>query len=52
MLRVFNCGIGMIVVVDAAHAAQAARALREAGETVYEIGAIEAGQGEPEALVV
>jgi phosphoribosylformylglycinamidine cyclo-ligase len=52
MLRVFNCGIGMIVVVDAAHAAQAARTLREAGETVHEIGAIEAGSGEPEALVV
>jgi phosphoribosylformylglycinamidine cyclo-ligase len=52
MLRVFNCGIGMIVVVDAAHAAQAARTLREAGETVYEIGAIEAGSGEPEARVV
>jgi phosphoribosylformylglycinamidine cyclo-ligase len=43
MLRVFNCGIGMALVVsDAA----AARALLEAeGETVFDIGRIEPGQG-------
>jgi phosphoribosylformylglycinamidine cyclo-ligase len=52
MLRVFNCGIGMAVVVAAADAARAAALLREAGETVYEIGAVEAGAGEPDALVL
>jgi phosphoribosylformylglycinamidine cyclo-ligase len=52
MLRVFNCGIGMAVVAAPADAARAAQALRAAGETVYEIGAIEAGAGEPEAIVV
>ena len=52
MLRVFNCGIGMVVVVDPADAERALRELRAAGETVYEIGAIEAAAGEPQALVV
>ena len=43
MFRVFNCGIGMaLVVADAS----AARALLEAeGETVFDIGRIEAGHG-------
>jgi phosphoribosylformylglycinamidine cyclo-ligase len=52
MFRVFNCGIGMAVVVAPADAERAARALRAAGETVYEIGAIEAAAGEPEARVL
>ena len=40
MNRTFNNGIGMVVVVDSAHAAATAQTLRELGETVYEIGAI------------
>lgn len=52
MFRVFNCGIGMVAVVAAGDAQRAARALRAAGETVHEIGSIEASSGEPEALVV
>jgi phosphoribosylformylglycinamidine cyclo-ligase len=42
MHRVFNCGIGMVAVVGREHAARAAEALRAVGETVYEIGSIEA----------
>ena len=46
MLRVFNCGIGMVVVV-AAEAAEAALArLAEAGETAWRIGRLEAGASE------
>jgi phosphoribosylformylglycinamidine cyclo-ligase len=45
MHRVFNCGIGMVVVLDAADAARAAGHLRASGETVYEIGSIEKGPG-------
>jgi len=46
MLRVFNCGIGMAVVV-AAEAAETAEALLAAhGETVRRIGVIAAGSGE------
>jgi phosphoribosylformylglycinamidine cyclo-ligase len=52
MHRVFNCGIGMVVIVAAAEARRAAEALRAAGETVYEIGRIEAGAGEATAVVV
>jgi phosphoribosylformylglycinamidine cyclo-ligase len=51
MHRVFNCGIGMVVVVAARDAKRAAEVLRGAGETVYEIGAIEKGAGEPRAIV-
>ena len=40
MHRVFNCGIGMVIVVDAADAAAAAAMLAAAGETVYRIGEI------------
>jgi phosphoribosylformylglycinamidine cyclo-ligase len=52
MWRVFNCGVGMVVVVAAAHAKAAAEQLRKAGETVYEIGAVERSDGEPAALIV
>jgi phosphoribosylformylglycinamidine cyclo-ligase len=52
MWRVFNCGIGMVVVVAAAHAEAAAGELRKYGETVYRIGRVEKSSGEPEALVV
>ena len=40
MNRTFNNGIGMVVVIDAANASACAATLREAGETVYEIGVI------------
>lgn len=48
MLRTFNCGIGMIVVVDAAKAQEAISILREAGEAAVDIGEItEAVEGQP-----
>ena len=53
MYRTFNCGIGMCVVVAAADAATAAQALRDAGETVYELGTVRAqAEGEAPTLVV
>jgi phosphoribosylformylglycinamidine cyclo-ligase len=51
MHRVFNCGIGMVLVVDAADAKRAADLLGAQGETVYQIGKIEASSGEPAATV-
>lgn len=38
MLRTFNCGIGMIVVVEAEHADAVSKALQHGGETVINIG--------------
>jgi phosphoribosylformylglycinamidine cyclo-ligase len=40
MHRVFNCGIGMVVVVALEHADIAMNELRAAGETVWQIGEI------------
>jgi phosphoribosylformylglycinamidine cyclo-ligase len=40
MHRVFNCGIGMVVVVAQSDEAQALKLLREAGETAWSIGMI------------
>ena len=41
MLRTFNCGIGMIVVVAKEDVAKVTKALADAGETVSRIGVIE-----------
>jgi phosphoribosylformylglycinamidine cyclo-ligase len=53
MHRVFNCGIGMAVVVAANDAERAIESLRAAGETVHRIGRIEARQaGQAQTIVV
>ena len=52
MHRVFNCGIGMVVVVAEADAKRATQRLRAAGERVYMIGEIEKGPaGEPVCII-
>jgi phosphoribosylformylglycinamidine cyclo-ligase len=43
MMRTFNCGIGMAVIVNGAEAEDVAQALEAAGETVHSIGIIEEG---------
>ena len=40
MLRVFNCGIGMVVIVPAALAEAISETFRSQGETVYHLGEI------------
>ncbi len=42
MARAFNCGIGLVLAVDAAQAEAVAARLRAAGEIVHRIGHIEA----------
>ena len=45
LLKTFNSGIGMIVVVDAGRAADLRLLLEAEGETVHEIGRVTKGQG-------
>jgi phosphoribosylformylglycinamidine cyclo-ligase len=45
MLRVFNCGIGMVVVAGASSADAVVRHLNEQGETVYRLGEVVPGEG-------
>jgi phosphoribosylformylglycinamidine cyclo-ligase len=52
MHRVFNCGIGMTVIVAKENADAAMAQLQAAGETVYRIGEIRArGEGEAQTIV-
>jgi phosphoribosylformylglycinamidine cyclo-ligase len=51
MLRVFNCGIGLVIVVAADKVQMAKMLLKREGELAYEIGTIEAHSGEPECVV-
>jgi phosphoribosylformylglycinamidine cyclo-ligase len=46
MLRVFNCGLGMVVVAAEADAEVALTALRAAGEEAHVVGRLVAGAGE------
>ena len=52
MWRVFNCGIGMVLVLARADVATARALLEREGETVFAIGAIEKSSGEPDAVIV
>jgi len=52
MHRVFNCGIGLVIVVAAADADAAMAELKAQGEAVYRIGKIRARQGDEAQTVV
>jgi phosphoribosylformylglycinamidine cyclo-ligase len=52
MHRVFNCGIGLVIVVAAADAEAAMAELKAQGEVVYRIGKIRARQGDEAQTVV
>lgn len=53
MHRVFNCGIGMVLIVSADNADVAMKVLTEQGETVYRIGVIEKREGDaPQTVVI
>jgi len=52
MHRVFNCGIGMALVIAPEHADAALQILQSAGETVWHIGSIrQRGAGEAQTIV-
>jgi phosphoribosylformylglycinamidine cyclo-ligase len=50
MYRTFNCGVGMVVCVDAADRDAALDTLREAGHEAWELGRITAGDGQVDLL--
>lgn len=52
VLRVFNFGIGMALVVDQSAKSAVTRQLEKSGERVFEIGRIESCDGEPFVEVV
>ncbi len=52
MYRTFNCGIGMVVVIDAEHAGAAKAELEKAGETVYPLGHVVARSPAGEQVVI
>jgi phosphoribosylformylglycinamidine cyclo-ligase len=53
MHRVFNCGIGMVIVVDARHAAKAQALLERAGEHVWRIGeVVRRARGQAQTVVI
>ena len=52
MHRVFNCGIGMAVIVAQADADAAQAELTQLGETVYRIGVIRERQGDEAQTIV
>jgi len=43
MLRTFNCGIGLVIIVSSDTAAQAQQMLEASGEAVYRLGEVQAG---------
>jgi phosphoribosylformylglycinamidine cyclo-ligase len=52
MSRVFNCGIGMVIVVDREAADRATEVLAGAGEQVYRIGQVAARSGDTPGCTV
>jgi phosphoribosylformylglycinamidine cyclo-ligase len=48
MLKTFNCGVGMMVVVPPEEASNALQFLRAAGEEAFLMGVITSGSGRPE----
>ncbi len=50
MLRTFNCGVGMIVVAEAARAAEVEVALQAAGESPVRMGEVVAYSGDEERV--
>jgi phosphoribosylformylglycinamidine cyclo-ligase len=48
---VFNCGIGMVLVVPSDKVKTATMLLEREGELAFEIGAIQKSDGAPDAVI-
>ncbi|HEY0335800.1 MAG TPA: phosphoribosylformylglycinamidine cyclo-ligase [Burkholderiales bacterium] len=52
MWRVFNCGIGMVLIVEAGDAAVALRTLADGGETAWRVGVVDRrASNEPQTVI-
>ncbi len=51
MYRTFNCGVGMVLVVDTEDAEQALEILTSAGETAFRLGEIVSNPGRPDVVI-
>lgn len=51
LARTFNCGLGMVAVVDAERASEVARVLIDRGETVHAVGRVIARAGGPAVVI-
>ena len=52
MLRTFNCGIGMILVVSPKHAKATAASLKRSGEKVFTLGTIRKRKGQEDQVAL
>ncbi|MBI3545952.1 MAG: phosphoribosylformylglycinamidine cyclo-ligase [Gammaproteobacteria bacterium] len=52
MYRTFNCGIGMVLALDAADAEKALKILHDAGETAVIIGHVESHPGDEQVVIL
>ncbi|RLA03530.1 MAG: phosphoribosylformylglycinamidine cyclo-ligase, partial [Gammaproteobacteria bacterium] len=52
MLTTFNCGIGMIVCVDASNEAETLAILEKQGESAFTVGEIINASGNPEVVYI
>lgn len=52
MARTFNCGLGMVVIVEAARVDAIIALLKAEGETAYKVGAVEKRAGESAQVII
>lgn len=52
MYRTFNCGVGLVIAVDESDVASTLSILKDQGEEAWELGTIEAREGDEDQVVI